>query len=161
MPRMLDLKQLPGALALSAIGGYQRYVSPYKGFCCAYRVHTGHASCSELGKRAIRLYGLRQGLAVLRRRLYLCGVAHRRYGLTQAVSARPLRHQRGDCDVGGCDAIPDCDLPSGKSIGRVCDWLSCCGDLGSCDWRSSKRKKTDDKSVRLPPQRKVDRWPDG
>ena len=36
------------ALALVAIGAYQRYVSPYKGFCCAYRAHTSRASCSAL-----------------------------------------------------------------------------------------------------------------
>jgi putative component of membrane protein insertase Oxa1/YidC/SpoIIIJ protein YidD len=148
---------LPRDTALGAIELYQRHVSPYKGFCCAYRVHTGHASCSALGKRAIRLYGLGKGLGVLRQRLYLCGVAHRRFGHTPA--ARPLRYQRGDCDVGGCDFSPDCDLPSGKSIGRVCDWLSCCGDLGSCDWPSSRRKKKDERDVRLPPQRGLGRRP--
>jgi len=41
-------------LVLAAITGYQTYLSPYKGFCCAYRVHTGRKSCSALGFRAVR-----------------------------------------------------------------------------------------------------------
>ena len=47
------------ALALRAIGLYQRHLSPRKGFACAYRARTGGASCSELGFRAIRRFGLR------------------------------------------------------------------------------------------------------
>ena len=56
-------------LALAAIRLYQRHLSPHKGFCCAYRVHTGRASCSSLGYRAIRRFGLWLGLVILHRRL--------------------------------------------------------------------------------------------
>jgi putative component of membrane protein insertase Oxa1/YidC/SpoIIIJ protein YidD len=49
-------------LLLTLIRLYQRHVSPRKGFACAYRVHTGCASCSHLGYRAIRRYGVWQGL---------------------------------------------------------------------------------------------------
>ncbi|MDQ1813775.1 membrane protein insertion efficiency factor YidD [Massilia sp. CCM 9210] len=51
-------------LALSAIGFYQRHLSPYKGFRCAYCAYTGNASCSALGARAIRRYGVWDGLGV-------------------------------------------------------------------------------------------------
>ncbi len=34
-------------LVLWAIEVYQRHLSPRKGFSCAYRCHTGHASCSQ------------------------------------------------------------------------------------------------------------------
>lgn len=34
-------------VAVAAIGIYQRYVSPYKGFRCAYRTLLGGHSCSE------------------------------------------------------------------------------------------------------------------
>jgi putative component of membrane protein insertase Oxa1/YidC/SpoIIIJ protein YidD len=43
---------------LLAIGLYQKYLSPHKGFCCAYRTHTGRAGCSALGFRAVRRYGV-------------------------------------------------------------------------------------------------------
>ena len=50
-----------GIATRTAIGAYQRYLSPYKGFCCAYRAHTGRASCSALGARVIRRHGLLAG----------------------------------------------------------------------------------------------------
>jgi putative component of membrane protein insertase Oxa1/YidC/SpoIIIJ protein YidD len=54
------------------IAGYQRYLSPYKGFCCAYREHTGRASCSMLGRRVIRARGLFSGLVLLSKRFRRC-----------------------------------------------------------------------------------------
>ena len=59
----------PRSFALWAIVAYQRFVSPYKGFCCAYAFHTGHASCSTLGYRAIRRRGIPAGNAILTRLL--------------------------------------------------------------------------------------------
>ena len=44
-------------LALASIGLYQRYISPYKGFCCAYRVHKGPA-CEELKRSLAKRIGL-------------------------------------------------------------------------------------------------------
>ena len=121
-------------LALAAIDIYKRYLSPLKGFSCAYRVHTGSCSCSTLGARAIRRYGILRGLGVLRERTFLCGVVYRRYGGQR--TPRPPVQQRGDCDL-GCD-LPDCDLFSGKSGGKLCDFLNCC-DCGSCDWWQRKQ----------------------
>ena len=63
---------------LAAIRAYQRYISPYKGFSCAYREHTGHASCSTFGFRAVRKFGVFRGLIMQRERTSLCGVAQRR-----------------------------------------------------------------------------------
>ena len=42
------------APALLAIRLYQRFISPYKGFSCAYRVHTGLPGCSGLADHALR-----------------------------------------------------------------------------------------------------------
>lgn len=58
--------------AIGAIGIYQRYVSPYKGFRCAHRVRTGRLSCSAFATRAIARVGMLQGMAILRRRFVLC-----------------------------------------------------------------------------------------
>lgn len=140
------------AILLAAICGYQRYLSPHKGFCCAYRVHTGRSGCSALGYRAIRRYGAMSGLAVLRRRIYLCGVAHRRFTLPLQ---RPPRAQRGDCDP-GCD-FP-CDFGGHASGGKSCSlghYLSCC-DVGSCDWPERKKKgKEREQGIHLPSPRKA------
>ena len=115
-------------LALAAIGVYQRHVSPYKGFCCAYRAHTGGASCSTLGARVIRRHGLFTGVVLLRQRLKRCGEVHRQFHLP---GPRPLAAQRGDCDV-GCDAPGDgCD---------ACDVFDGCDGCDGCDWPERKRK---------------------
>ncbi|WP_416136278.1 membrane protein insertion efficiency factor YidD [Aquabacterium sp. A7-Y] len=129
---------------LAAIRGYQRYLSPYKGYCCAWRCHTGRASCSTLGYRAVRRYGVLNGLAILRRRTYLCGVAHRRHS---PAPRRPPAPQRGDCDVG-------CDLPWPDGC-RVLDACNC----GSCDWPERKRKqrRSEERYVYIPPN---SRWGD-
>jgi putative component of membrane protein insertase Oxa1/YidC/SpoIIIJ protein YidD len=135
------------ALLLAAIRFYQRRISPHKGFCCAYRAHTARASCSSLGLRAVRRYGALAGLAVLNRRLYLCGVAHRRFSSVM----RPQRQQRGDCD---CDLPCDssCDLPGPRS----CPAGECL-DFGSCDWGRGKSKddtkdKDGERHVHIPGQ---------
>lgn len=135
---------------LAAIRVYQRYVSPYKGICCAYREHTGRASCSALGYRAVRRHGVFAGLALIRQRTHRCGVAHRRYR-NQRV---PMLHaQRGVCDI-GCDLPCDggCDLAGGGGFSKVCDFLSCC-DWGGCDWPDRKRKSPQaEKHVYIPPK---------
>ncbi|OYT87642.1 MAG: hypothetical protein CFE46_10870 [Burkholderiales bacterium PBB6] len=146
--------------ALWLIRLYQRWLSPYKGFSCAYRVHLGQPSCSELGWRAIRRHGPWKGTGVLRLRMHRCGVAHRRFQPEKLHSATPAARrmpaaQRGDCDL-PCDG---CDLPgSGHGQGgckpsSVCD----CADMASCcDWPSSKKKsetRARDRSTRLPQRR--------
>jgi len=136
-------------LILTAISAYQRYLSPHKGFCCAYRVHTGRKSCSALGFRAVQRFGIWTGLGILRRRLYLCGVAHRRYS---PPHKRPHRAQRGDCDL-PCDL--NCDFPSidGCSLlGDVANGCDCGSECGSCDWPDRKRKERgQEKYVYIPP----------
>lgn len=133
--------------ALAAIGLYQRYLSPHKGFCCAYRAHTGRASCSALGARVIRRWGVWRGLGVLKLRLRRCGEVSRREG--------PLRMhaQRGVCDP-GCDldlgAADGCDGCKGRGWTSLCD----CGNCGACDW-PSRRRKDKARYVRIP----AGRWP--
>lgn len=125
-------------VALLAISAYQRYVSPRKGFCCAYREWTGAKSCSVLGQRVIRRFGLVTGMVLLRRRFEKCAAA--------AIRMRSIRSQQGiidcACDIPTCD-IPACDLPS-------CDWLDC----PSCDcgsWRRDKRDQESVKEIYIPP----------
>jgi putative component of membrane protein insertase Oxa1/YidC/SpoIIIJ protein YidD len=146
-------------LALAAIRGYQRWISPHKGFCCALRAITGGDSCSAYGYRAIARFGLRRGLGLLSRRLELCGHVHRSAApttpaLRPAPAVRnPWRHkEQGHCDVPcdspGCDS-PGCDLPDLSCYhahgNRACafgDFLNVadCGcDIGDCG-RSNRRR---------------------
>lgn len=160
-------------LALGAIRGYQRYVSPYKGFSCAYRVHTGCASCSALGFRAIRRYGVARGLAILDSRLVRCGVAHRRYGASASQPPALSKNlpfaapQAGFCDA-SCD-VPSCDIPNcdGSHCEIFADVLECGTSIldrhtkhrqckcGPC----RDRKPENDDLYHLPPQMKFGKNP--
>jgi uncharacterized protein len=139
-------------LAVLAVLFYQRWISPRKGFSCSYRIHTGRSSCSALGLRAIRRYGILQGVLLLRRRTDLCGVAHRRFTTSQTPMWR--LKERGSCDF-PCDVPCDgngCDMPKVNLKGCT-DHVSCCD---CCDWPSRKEKKGKDKEredqVYLPPK---------
>lgn len=118
-------------LALWAIRVYQRWISPRKGFCCAYRAHTGHASCSALGYRAIRRFGVAGGMGVLRSRMHKCGVAQRRY--------RPAPSLVWSRQAGFCD----CECGPGPC---TTEWPCGCGS-------EKKNKKQSDQDVVLPPRR--------
>ena len=125
-------------LALYAIRIYQRFLSPYKGFRCAYAAVSGRASCSALGYRAIRRFGLWRGLGVLDERLLKCGVAHRRHRpLGRARTHGPLAHQAGSVS---CD-LP-CDACSWGDLGDACDACDVC-DCASDWWRRKRRRDQD------------------
>jgi len=82
--------------ALLAIDGYQRYISPRKGFCCAHRIATGGPSCSDFIKRLIAEQGFFASLGQIRQRFRECKAAARylnaqrkqRKGKTPAGSAQ-------------------------------------------------------------------------
>ena len=144
----------PTRLALWAIRAYQRWVSPHKGFACAWRVHTGGSSCSALGYRAIRRYGVIGGLGVLDLRLALCAdcaaerAADRGAAWTVGADRRlrpgPWQRQRGSCDA-PCDAPcdPGCDSREARCLDSACRNLGC-ADCADCDWR----RRRDDRPTR-------------
>lgn len=120
-------------LFLVAIKAYQKYLSPYKGFCCAHKFHEKKQSCSAIGYRAIRKHGVVSGLALLKTKLSLCKSAsetHRREKFSVGGSGQYLIYKRQagfvdgcDCgDVGGCADVGSCDMPNpcDCSIG---DWF--------------------------------------
>lgn len=63
-------------MALGAIWGYQNYISPRKGFRCAYSVQNGGTGCSGYAKYAIRDHGLWRALPIIRQRLRDCKAAY-------------------------------------------------------------------------------------
>jgi putative component of membrane protein insertase Oxa1/YidC/SpoIIIJ protein YidD len=65
------------SLAIAAITGYQRYLSPYKGFRCAHRVLHQGESCSQYVKREVRAEGLLVALRRSRLRFAECKEASR------------------------------------------------------------------------------------
>jgi putative component of membrane protein insertase Oxa1/YidC/SpoIIIJ protein YidD len=141
-------------LALAAIRGYQRWISPYKGYRCALCAITGGDSCSAYGYLVIERFGLRRGLGLLDRRLELCGHVHRKAAaaavapLSRPRVRNPWRHkEQGVCDV-PCDS-PGCDLPDlpchgGRgcaAAGDLLDLVDCGCDIWDCGHSNRDRSR--------------------
>lgn len=58
-----------------SIKGYQRYVSPYKGFCCAHRHLHGGVGCSGYALRVFRKYPFLKAYSMTLKRFNKCKVA--------------------------------------------------------------------------------------
>ena len=82
--------------AVSCIAVYQRYMSPLKGFACAYHAATGRGSCSRYAQRAIGKHGVLSGLWLLRRRFRRCALA------AAAFADKPAK-LKNDKFFGECD----------------------------------------------------------
>ncbi|NQT40151.1 MAG: membrane protein insertion efficiency factor YidD [Planctomycetes bacterium] len=89
--------------AVLAIGGYQQYISPNKGYRCAHATHYGGLSCSQYGKQAIQTHGVLGGLMLLWQRFDDC---HDAAVALRAERCQPLRPQAGD-DCAGCFETPE------------------------------------------------------
>ena len=84
---------------------YQKFISPRKGFCCAYKVVKGGRSCSEYGKYSISTFGVFKGSKLLMKRFQLCG---RVYKVTQ-------EDQKDDKERKNNDDVLNCFLLEGAS----------------------------------------------
>jgi putative component of membrane protein insertase Oxa1/YidC/SpoIIIJ protein YidD len=118
-------------LALAAISFYQRYLSPLKGFNCAFRRHTGRDSCSAYGKRVIARHGLPVGLELLRRRLDDCHEIHQHYHPAMPAMSKRHRAQAGNCDL-SCDASDVADVLGAPTTARAS-----ASRVAATGWRSA------------------------
>jgi putative component of membrane protein insertase Oxa1/YidC/SpoIIIJ protein YidD len=71
----MDPRMLIARSAVLSIEAYRRYISPHKGYVCAYHAATGRSSCSRYAQQAIGRRGLLDGLLLLRRRFERCALA--------------------------------------------------------------------------------------
>ena len=124
--------------ALLLILFYQKFLSPYKGFCCAYHQYTGRTSCSGLGYRAIRHFGVIKGVGVLKMRLSKCN---------EVYQAHYFEKQMVVNQAGHCDLPSDCDFGAvGDTCSAIVDCSSACNNWPP--WRRSKKMGPD---IYLPP----------
>ncbi len=63
-------------LAVTAISGYQKFISPHKGFSCAHRVLYGCESCSQYFKQVIAEEGILTAIANAKGRFQECREAN-------------------------------------------------------------------------------------
>lgn len=92
--------------ALAAIGFYQRWLSPLKGFRCAHAALYGGESCSAAVARVIAEQGLTGSASAIRARFQACRSAFDQLSLGQPTLDR---HVTGGARVRGvccCGPLP-------------------------------------------------------
>jgi putative component of membrane protein insertase Oxa1/YidC/SpoIIIJ protein YidD len=104
----IKLWRAPRTLAAFLITLYQTYISPYKGFCCAYAMLYKELSCSAFGKAVIEQKGILRGIVLLWKRLQDC----RNAALLLSIQA-PLLVIQDD----GCKS---CGQATGLGGGQCC-----------------------------------------
>lgn len=105
---------LTASMAVGAIGAYQRYISPHKGYCCAHRVHHGGLSCSEFAKLVIADHGaVWSALPAIRLRFAECRNAYQQLCIAgQAASTQgESEGKRHPCTKQGDTCVNVCTLP--------------------------------------------------
>jgi putative component of membrane protein insertase Oxa1/YidC/SpoIIIJ protein YidD len=136
----------PSSLVARLIEAYQRFISPYKGFCCAHRAVHGRDSCSQFAKRVAVKRGLLALFPLLRRRFTECGVAARvlDYESREARRRRKTEHakkkQKSSCDFDPCSGMDCTPVPEAcDAVGGVANAVAtpadCAGgaDCGGAD----------------------------
>ncbi|MBN3881981.1 MULTISPECIES: membrane protein insertion efficiency factor YidD [unclassified Nostoc] len=63
-------------VSTAAITGYQKHISPHKGFACAHRILYGGESCSQYIKRVVAKEGLKAAFVNSRERFQACKQAN-------------------------------------------------------------------------------------
>ncbi len=119
------------------ITGYQTYLSPHKGFSCAYRIWHGDESCSQHVKRVVMEQGFRAALPLVRSRFNECKVANqslrqRRLWTLSLSSALPFADQPESEELPEDDPqqrpqrrYPNSNAWRGQQCSPNCDTLSC------------------------------------
>ncbi|NOQ34418.1 MAG: membrane protein insertion efficiency factor YidD [Methylococcaceae bacterium] len=106
-------------IAVFFISIYQKYISPYKGFRCAYASVYGGDSCSQAVKQIFISEGCIKGFYSSRSRFRDCRKANEE-------RKKRWRDKKGDCIELGCETAEGC-IPdkNGDSICGGCDMPSC------------------------------------
>lgn len=132
--------------SLGLIWFYQRYISPKKGFRCAYRVIHGGTGCSGYAKQRIREDGIIRAIPDIRKRLTACKeTALSVRSRCEKGKTRRRARKRDGC-INSCDCAdfslftmrtPSLEENSCEGCGDLqscdgCNGCDGCGDIGSC-----------------------------
>ncbi|MFN6482948.1 MULTISPECIES: membrane protein insertion efficiency factor YidD [unclassified Nostoc] len=88
----------------TAITGYQKHISPHKGFACAHRILYGGESCSQYIKRVVAKEGLKAAFVNSRERFQACKQANQilrclaasRYASTQTENSKEFPEEEAE-----------------------------------------------------------------
>jgi putative component of membrane protein insertase Oxa1/YidC/SpoIIIJ protein YidD len=101
---------------LYSIDLYQKYLSPHKGYCCAYKVYHDDVSCSEFTKNSIKDVGFIQSILIIKQRFKEC-----------KISSERIKEEKECCQSEGFKRFDNC---VGNSC-KTCEVASCFGFLFS------------------------------
>ncbi|SMR81458.1 Haemolytic domain-containing protein [Aliiroseovarius halocynthiae] len=110
--------------AIAGIAAYQRWISPYKGFRCAYAAVHGGPGCSGFAKHAIQTHGFWPALPRIQERFRDCRAA---YETLQNVAASQCCCRAVD------EKLTAGDEPEKKSQKRRCTDDACNGACAGAD----------------------------
>ncbi len=106
-------------LAAKLIRFYQKYISPHKGFRCAYAVKHQDLSCSEYARVTLLQTSFFKSLALIRHRFHDCKLA-----------AAMLNEEREKKRNKYCSNASTCNCADVPEVG--CDNCNI-GDIAKCD----------------------------
>ncbi|WP_071608874.1 membrane protein insertion efficiency factor YidD [Entomohabitans teleogrylli] len=106
------------------INGYQRYLSPHKGFRCAFGALHHSSGCSEAVKQIIQRQGLTGGWPDIRQRFADC-----RQAAEQLEKRRDKEKKRNRCD---CMDFAHCQPPDSCSVPRLPGGPDSCDCIPDC-----------------------------
>ncbi|MDE1460689.1 membrane protein insertion efficiency factor YidD [Spartinivicinus poritis] len=118
-------------LLIWLIRGYQRWISPYKGFRCAYAVCHKSRSCSAEAIYLLEQYGVVEGGKRLSQRFQDCRCAYEQLKIANSEpnNRRRRRRRRDKDDNKWCDSCDLLDIVDCKPE-LPCNSSSC--DIGPC-----------------------------
>ena len=131
--------------AVAAIRGYQRWISPHKGFLCAHRVLHRGRSCSQFALDVIRTRGLLPALPAIRDQFRQCRAAaivlRQQRPPALAISNSPLRsvpsrswtdRTSARLDSAGDDCSANCANACGDAVVQA--GMECLSNLICSAW---------------------------
>jgi len=113
-------------IALFIIKLYQKYLSPRKGYCCAYGSLYNNGSCSQRVSNIISENGLISGWSQIKNQFVMCSEA---YEVIQEKNRKKAKKKKDEIDwcspVDACEVIRCIPVPrrwcKGKSNEGDCD----------------------------------------
>ena len=129
--KVLKIERIVKKLVLLVVRGYQRYISPYKGFSCAYKKLYKTQSCSAYFYSCVRDRALNLSTAsnLLQQRLFECKQAYSilQTDLNYHQQSKQKKRRRNNNECGSCSEWID--------FTPLLYWCDCgdCLDCGDCD----------------------------
>ena len=145
LSQILKIEKIINSMILLIVRGYQLYISPYKGFSCAYRKLHNEQSCSSYFYTCVNNYDLSTANILLQQRFNECYAANTILKSQTNQQKKPnLKKQRKN-NSSSCACCGLSFLTYFSILGCTDNFDNCCGktnyntynfevcDCGDCD----------------------------